>query len=254
MKKRGLVVKFKKYVSWVICAGLLIACVGVGLLTRNSFTDVAHDNDLMNAPYWYYHQSPSSLNDGIEDLKQQSELIALIKTHGNKEYKDNSFLTKVDVQAVFQGNSELEGKSILLYEPIQLSYVAVDQWNEQDSIEMIKNLFPDLEETGLFINSIPETEAMYQHAPLQVEQEYLVFLVSKEYPKESYRYLQTEEYNFIDSMYAIIDINATENMFKIAPEFISLQEAVTFPVLLRKQSDLKIFIQKYKQIQNEFFE
>lgn len=40
----------------------------------------------------------------------------------------------------------------------------------------------------------------------------MVFL-TKKYPKESERYLQMEEFNFIDSIYAIIDTIATKDNF-----------------------------------------
>lgn len=242
--------KLKKKIPFFICIFLLLVCVVTGVATRNSFTDVGSDPNLMSALYLHQGGSPETLNQSVDELKQQSELIAVITATGEREYRDNSFITKANIKTVFQGDTSMEGKEITIYEPVQADYVSLQMWNGQDALDFIKSEFPDVEKTETFISCMPKTAAMYQHAPLKEGKEYLVFLKVKEYPEISDKYMQTEEYNFIDSIYAIVDINPEE--FITAPKNILLKDAMSYPVLLENQVDLQVYMEKYELIKDEF--
>lgn len=244
--------KLKKRIPFFICIFLLLVCVVTGIMTRSSFTDVASDPNLMNALYLHQGGSADTLSQSADELKQQSELIAVITATGEREYRDNSFIAKANIKTVLQGDTAMEGKDITVYEPVQTDYVSLQQWNGYDSLEFIKSEFPDVEKTGTFIYCMPRTEATKQHAPLKEGKEYLVFLKIKQYPEISDKYMQTEEYNFIDSIYAIVDINADRSKFVPAPQNISLEDAMEYPVLLLNQSDLDIYQGKYNIVIDEF--
>lgn len=242
--------KLKKKIPFFICIFLLLVCVVTGIMTRNSFTDVGGDPNLMSALYLHQGGSADTLSQSMDELKQQSELIAVITATGEREYRDDSFITKANIKTVVQGDTAMEGKDITVYEPVQTDYVSLQQWNGQDALDFIKSEFPDIEKTGTFISCMPRTEAMKQHAPLKEGKEYLVFLNVKEYPEISDKYMQTEEYNFIESIYAIVEINAQQ--FTTAPKNISLKDAMDYPVLLLNQSDLDMYEENYKAIIDEF--
>lgn len=242
--------KLKKKIPFFICMFLLCVCVVIGIMTRNSFTDVGNDPNLMNAVYLHQGGSAETLSQSVEELKQQSELIAVITPTGEREYRDNSFIAKANIKSVVQGDKSMEGREITFYEPVQTDYVSLKMWNGQDTADFIKSEFPDIEKTGTFISCMPRTEAMKQHAPLKEGKDYLVFLKVKEYPEISDKYMQTEEYNFIESIYAVVDINPQE--FAAAPENISLKDAMDYPVLLLNQSDLDIYKEKYDAVIDEF--
>lgn len=242
--------KLKKRIPFFICIFLLLVCVVTGIMTRNSFTDVGSDPNLMSALYLHQGGSADTLSQSADELRQQSELIAVVTADGEREYRDNSFIVKVNIKTVFQGDTAMEGKDITVYEPVQTDYVSLRLWNGQDSLEFIKSEFPDVEKTGTFISCMPKTEAMKQHAPLKKGKEYLVFLKAKEYQEISDKYMQTEEYNFIESIYAIVDINPQQ--FAAVPQNLSLEDAMDYPVLLLNQSDLEVYRERYIQITEEF--
>lgn len=244
--------KIRKRIPFFICIFLLLVCVVTGIMTRNSFTDVANDPNLMYALYLHQGGSADTLSQSADELKQQSELIAVVTPSGEREYRDNSFIAKANIKTVVHGDKSMEGKDITIYEPVQTDYVSLQLWNGQDSLAFIKSEFPDVEKTGTFISCMPKTEAMKQHAPLKEGKEYLVFLKAKEYPEISDKYMQREEYNFIDSIYAIVDINADQSKFAPAPQNISLEDAMDYPVLLLNQSDLDIYEGKYNIVIDEF--
>lgn len=244
--------KLKKKIPFFICIFLLLVCVVTGIMTRNSFTDVANDPNLMSALYLHQGGSADTLSQSADELKQQSELIAVVIPSGEREYRDNSFIAKVNIKTVLQGDTAMEGKDITIYEPVQTDYVSLQLWNGQDSLEFIKSEFPDVEKTGTFISCMPKTEAMKQHAPLKEGKEYLVFLKAKEYQEISDKYMQTEEYNFIDSIYAIVDINASQEKINTVPRNILMIDAMDYPVLLTEQSDLDQYMEKCAAIKEEF--
>ena len=118
------------------------------------------------------------------------------------------------------------------------------------SRDFVRQQFPDLTETNTFINASPMTETMRYHAPMREGQEYLVFLTPKEYPKESPLYQQQEEYNYVESIYALLDLSAQPENFMPAPELISLEEAAEYPVLLMNEAELERYIRNREEIIN----
>ena len=99
--------KLKKKIPFFICIFLLLVCVVTGIMTRNSFTDVGGDPNLMSALYLHQGGSADTLSQSMDELKQQSELIAVITATGEREYRDNSFITKANIKTVVQGDTAM---------------------------------------------------------------------------------------------------------------------------------------------------
>ena len=105
-----------------------------------------------------------------------------------------------------------------------------------------------------FISATPQTDVMYYHGPMAKDKDYLVFLTPKEYPKESPHYQQKEEYNFIESIYAMVDISVAADQFVVCPKYITMQEASNYPVLLYSQSDMSAYARMQEEIKNSILD
>lgn len=228
-----------------------IPTVLLGLATRASFTDVAQDPSLGKAVYWYNSDiTPQTLEDSAQNLMEQSKLIAVVRYQGEQDYTNQTFLTKAEVVSVYQGDASLEGDHILIYEPVRLYYSPAHEWLHDAEVYQFIGKIPGAEADDRFVNGFPKTEPMCYHAPMQEGREYLVFLTPKEYPKESPLYQQEEEYNYVESIYALLDLSAQPENFMPAPELILLEEAAEYPVLLMNEAELERYIRNREEIIN----
>lgn len=233
---------------------MLLFCIGMGIATRLSFTNAIADPNLPKSPYWYHTQTPKSINDSAEILSYGSGLVAVVKPQGEKGYLDRSLLTNAEVLTVYQGDPAMQGQTILIYEPIQLGYSQLKYWmlgEDRTAHNFILSIYPNLTPEDSYLNVQPQVEAMNNHAPMVEGREYLVFLTTKKYPPEHALYQQTHEYNFVQSVYAVLDLSAPEEDFVPSPEFLTWAEAEAYPVLLNSQADLDVYMKNRKEIQNE---
>lgn len=207
------------------------------------------DPNLGKAVYWYNSDiTPQTLEDSAQNLMEQSKLIAVVRYQGEQDYTNQTFLTKAEVVSVYQGDASLEGDHILIYEPVRLYYSPAHEWLHDAEVYQFIGKIPGAEADDRFVNGFPKTEPMCYHAPMQEGREYLVFLTPKEYPKESPLYQQEEEYNYVESIYALLDLSAQPENFMPAPELILLEEAAEYPVLLMNEAELERYIRNREEI------
>lgn len=123
----------KKYflLFWAV---LLVICVGVGVITRMSFTSIPTDTEHMASLPWSYPYN-AELYHEMDDNEKRSHMVAYqLKINagellsradcviageftGNRQAVNRGFLSDFQVSRVFQGDPALEGKVVRVYEP-----------------------------------------------------------------------------------------------------------------------------------------
>lgn len=246
--------KLKKYGYIGVILGFMVICILIGFTTRLSFTNVANDPAVPNSPYWYSQVTTSSLTDNIQDIINEADLIAKVKFHGNREYKNKSYITEVEVLSIYKGDIPDNTENIIqLYEPINISYFSVNTWlNDPESVDFIHSLYPGIKTNDSIISISPITESMFHHAPMKEDREYLVFLNPKKYSKNTKNYYQKTEYNYVDSIYSIIDLSIPTDKVELSPRFLTLEEAMEYPILINNDSDLELYIKNVKKVKDYF--
>lgn len=238
-----------KYGWLVAIAFILVICVGAGIATWLSFTDVGADPDFGRALYWYGRSTPETLHDTPQEISEKSSVTARVRVTAERKSLDNCFATKVEVLDVYRGAPDLCGLTIIVYEPIAADYATLNEWRaSEEKAKVVQSVLPGLSWDDPFISASPQTEAMMYHGPLEAGREYLLFLNAKEYVKESPKYGQTEEYNFADSVYALIPLSAEKEYAKPAPNVVTVDEATKYPVLLNSPADFELYMENRQKL------
>lgn len=239
----------RKYAWLAAILALCLICVGMGVAVRMSYTDIGADPGLAKAVYQYSSTTPATLHQTAQELMDQAELVASVKVCGEREYKDRTFLTQVEIQEVYKGDPQKTGQTIKIYEPVQLQYATKNGFFDEDLNRYVSSLFPGISPEDPFLVATPLVEATNYHCPMEQGREYLVFLKAKPYWQDSEKYGQTQEYNYVESVYALSLLSEEGNYTETAPSYLTLEEAGAYPVLLREQSDLEVYMENQQRLQ-----
>lgn len=236
--------KLKRF-YWVFASLLLyLVCIGAGLRTQATYTDMWSEAKarLDRCIYQYGEDSPSS-DHGVNPsdlgkVLEKAEIIVTASAEGEGDYHGNSFLTPMEVQRVMKGDKNLQGKKIMVCEPIELQEYRASAETPADWIKRFgtKNIIF----TGNDIGAGARTKIMSGRN--------YVLLLRSFYPKE--KKTAVPYYTLTESPYAKLspDSGVTADTYQKPLSPISFGEAKKYEILLQDKSWIKTFFRNKEKM------
>ncbi|MDO4436829.1 MAG: hypothetical protein Q4B77_02630 [Coriobacteriaceae bacterium] len=160
-------IRFPWYLTWGL---MLVAALGVGLVTRLSYADVsAHPEELYGMTYQVAPFSTEEFNryaEGVGDpgtkrALMDAEAVVRVRRKGLPVYRYKAFTTNVHIDEVLRGDEALAGTSINVYEPVSMNKRGSEKvLTAADAYQFGSVPMRDDDEYILFLNSAPKNRVV----------------------------------------------------------------------------------------------
>lgn len=206
-------------ITWTIMA---VIAVATGIATRLSYTDVSHNqhiiDDMVYAVAPYSEEEADRIAEGFEgleprELAETADVVVIASKEGSSEYRYKAFLTSLEVKGVIKGSGLAAGSRINLFEPVGIY--------ERPSGRAL----------------VPSGAYLLGGTPLRSGADYILFL--KRAPKTS----GVDGYTLVNSPYAKMPVDEDFPSFLADSEENDLrfEKCAAFDVIARDQSSLDHF-------------
>lgn len=218
----------KKY-NWVfLCLFLYLVCIGAGITTRNSYTDIwaevpAQPQDRIKYVFRedkdaYFTASPQSILD-------QAAVIVSATANSEGESKGKTFLTEMTVNKIYKNDGSFIGTTLVVCEPIRLNKIT----SQKDG-------------KPLYTMEMLQGRGHRARTKITPGKNYILLL--REFLPKGYR-TEIPTYTMIESPYA-----------KLSPDSITTAEQYakpTWPIDYEQSKEYEILLQDKNQT-NPFFD
>ncbi|WP_101697158.1 hypothetical protein [Clostridium minihomine] len=221
----------KRYVIF-ISLFLYLICIGAGVATRNSYTDIwaeAKSQSPENVGYIFFDDKESLIQASVQSIYDEAPIIVLATANTEGDNHGKTFFTEVTVKKVFKNDGSLTGNTLVVCEPIQLEKTTS-------------------EKTGLPIYSMQTLHGKsFSRTKIIPGHDYILFLKSF-LPKE-YR-TDPPTFTMIDSPYAKLmpDSTITAENYPKPVWAIDYEKSLQYEILLQDQNLVKTFFDTKKEL------
>ena len=223
----------KKY-SWVfLCLFLYLICIGAGVTTRNSYTDIwaevpAQPQDRVK--YVFHEDKDAYFTASPQSILDQTAIIVSAIANSEGKNSGKTFLTEMTVNKTYKNDGSFTGNTLIVCEPIRL-----------DKITSQKDGKP------LYTMEMLQGRGHRARTKIVPGKNYILLL--KEFLPQGY-HTEIPTYTMIESPYAKLspDSAITAEQYEKPVWPIDYEQSKQYEILLQNKNQMKIFFDTKKKI------